>query len=146
MLFFASGAGAGYAPTASGTVGTLLPGILLYLLLSGLSSGWYITAVLVLMVFSVFFCEAGDRVLGEKDSSRVVIDEVCGYLVTMAFVPMSILAIAAGFFLFRFFDIVKLQPAKWVEDNLPGGVGVLFDDVVAGIYANIALHLLLWAI
>ena len=144
MLFFATGAGTGYTPIVPGTIGTMIAGIPLYLLLSGLTSGWYAAVVLVFFVFSVFFCEAGERVLGEKDSRKIVIDEVCGYLVTMAFVPMSVSAIVAGFFLFRFFDIVKLQPAKWLEDNLPGGMGVLFDDVAAGIYANISLHLLLW--
>ena len=142
VLFFASGAGSGYFPFASGTAGTLFAGIPVFLLFSLMSPFWYAVATIVLMLAGVYFCEAADRVLGEKDSGKIVIDEVAGYLVTMAFLPVTVYTVAAGFFLFRFFDVLKPQPAKWVEDNLPGGAGVLFDDVVAGIYANICLQLL----
>jgi len=145
VLFFATGFGAGYSPFASGTVATMFPGIPIFFLFSQMATGWYIAATLLLIIISIYLCEAGDRVLGEKDSSKLVIDEICGYLVTMALVPVSVLSIVAGFFLFRFFDIAKIQPAKWVEDKLPGGAGVALDDIVAGIYANVALRLFLYA-
>lgn len=144
VLFFATGFGSGYFPVASGTAGTLFAGVPVFLLCSLLPAGWYIGVALIVMFTGVFFCEAADRLLGEKDSSKIVLDEVAGYLVTMAFHPVSIFSITAGFFLFRFFDVVKLQPAKWVEDNFPGGAGVLFDDVAAGIYANLALWGVMW--
>ena len=144
VLLFATGAGAGFSPIASGTVGTLLPGIPIYLLLSGLPSFLYIIILLLLTAFAIYLCEAADRILGEKDSSKIVIDEIAGFLVTMAFIPLSVYTIIAGFLLFRFFDITKLQPAKWIEDNLSGGMGVALDDVMAGIYANMSLHLLIW--
>jgi phosphatidylglycerophosphatase A len=146
VLFFASGAGTGYSPIASGTVATFIVGIPLYLLFSRLTIGWYFGLLIIILLLATFLCEAGDRILGEKDSSKVVIDEISGYLVTMALVPKSAYTIGAGFLLFRFFDIVKLQPGKWVEDNLPGGLGVLFDDVVAGIYANLIMQFALWLI
>ncbi|MBL7191886.1 phosphatidylglycerophosphatase A [bacterium] len=139
ILFFATGAGTGYAPIASGTIATLIPGIPLYLLFSRLSTPLYIIFLVIFIAAAVYFSEAGDRMLGEKDSHKIVIDELAGYLVTMCFAPKTIPAIAAGFLLFRFYDIVKIQPAKWMEDNLPGGMGVVFDDVMAGIYANITL-------
>ena len=141
MLSLATGLGVGYIPFASGTIATFALGIPLCLLFCKLPAGLYVLCLAVLILLSVFLCEAGDRVLGEKDSHKVVIDELCGYLITMAFVPLSLYTIGAGFFLFRFFDITKLQPAKWVEDNLPGGAGVTFDDIVAGMYSNIVLHL-----
>ena len=141
ILTFATGFGSGYFPFASGTAGTLFAGIPVFLLFSLLSTGWYVGATVIVMITGVFFCEAADRVLGEKDSSKIVIDEVAGFLVTMAFVPVNFYTVAAGFFLFRFFDVVKYFPAKWAEDRLPGGAGVLFDDVFAGIYANICLQI-----
>ncbi|HEY6008260.1 MAG TPA: phosphatidylglycerophosphatase A, partial [Geobacteraceae bacterium] len=76
-------------------------------------------------------------------SGKIVIDEVMGYLITMAGVPLSWQAVVAGFFLFRFFDIVKIEPARWCDQRLKNGYGVVLDDVVAGIYAAIALRLLL---
>jgi len=144
VLLFASGFGAGYSPFASGTVATLIPGIPIFLLFSQMATGWYIAVTMFLIIISIYICEAGDRVLGEKDSSKIVIDEICGYLVTMMLIPVSVISVIAGFFLFRFFDIAKIQPAKWVEDKLPGGAGVALDDIIAGIYANIGLRIFLY--
>jgi len=144
VLTFATGFGSGYFPVASGTAGTLFAGVPIYLLLSLLPQAWYITGTVLFMLSGVFFCEAADRLLGEKDSGKVVMDEAAGFLVTMAFIPLNIYTITAGFLLFRFFDVVKLQPAKWVEDKFPGGMGVLFDDVAAGIYANLCLWIGIW--
>lgn len=90
---------------------------------------------------SVYFCGEGDRILNETDSSKVVLDEFCGYLVTMWLIQDSLIAIIAGFFLFRFFDIVKVQPARWIDHNMKSGLGVVLDDVVAGIYANLCMRL-----
>jgi len=141
VLFFATGFGAGYAPLASGTVATAIPGIPVFLLFSLLNPVLYIIALLILILISIYLCEAGDRVLEEKDSSKIVIDEICGYLTAMALIQVNVYTVIAGFFLFRFFDVAKLQPAKWVEDRLPGGAGVALDDIVAGIYANILLRI-----
>ena len=81
--------------------------------------------------------------LQKKDPGLIVIDEVIGYAVAMIAVPLSITSVVAVFILFRFFDIVKIQPGKIVE-RLGGGVGIILDDVVAGIYACILIHVILW--
>jgi len=144
VLTIASGFGSGYFPFASGTAGTLFAGIPIFLLCTLLSPGWYIGITLIVIFTGVFFCEAADRLLGQKDSGKIVIDEVAGFLVTMAFNPVTVISVTGGFLLFRFFDVAKIQPAKWVEDKFPGGAGVLFDDVAAGIYANLTLRAALW--
>ena len=84
----------------------------------------------------------GEELWGEHDSGKIVIDEVAGYLVTMTGVAVSWKWAAAGFFLFRFFDISKIEPARYCDRHLKNGYGVVLDDVVAGIYACLALHLL----
>lgn len=78
------------------------------------------------------------------DPSEVVIDEVVGMMVTLAYLPWSFISIGLGFLLFRVFDIIKPPPARQLE-RLPGGWGIVMDDVVAGIYANLALRLILFA-
>ncbi|MEO6149383.1 MAG: phosphatidylglycerophosphatase A [Mucilaginibacter sp.] len=80
-----------------------------------------------------------------KDSYRVVIDEVAGMWVTMLFIPANLWLLLAGFVLFRFFDIIKPLYIKKME-SLPGGTGVMMDDVLAGVYANIVLHLVVYFI
>jgi phosphatidylglycerophosphatase A len=79
---------------------------------------------------------------GQHDSRRIVIDEIAGYLVAVAYLPPSPLVLLAAFLIFRFFDVVKPYPASWVDRNLPGGAGVVLDDVVAGLYSNLVLHAL----
>jgi phosphatidylglycerophosphatase A len=84
-----------------------------------------------------------DAQLDEHDSGRIVIDEVVGMLVALAGLPRSAWSIAVAFALFRVLDIVKLWPASWIDRRLGGGPGVVLDDVVSGIYANLAAHLVL---
>ncbi len=141
VLGLATGLGTGYFPVASGTFSTLVIGIPLYLLFSLMNSWWYSGSMLVFIIASFYFSGEGDRILNESDSSKVVLDEICGYLVTMWLIPCSVIAVTAGFFLFRFFDIVKIQPARWIDRNMKSGIGVVLDDVAAGIYANICLRI-----
>ncbi len=135
----ATGLGLGYLPLIPGTFGTLA-GIPICLLF-GLG-GWviYVSATVLLTVVGTWVAHQADRIFGVHDSRKVVIDEICGFLVTMAFVVPSPLAIGAGFIFFRFFDIVKPFPAGYIDRNLPGGPGVMLDDIVAGIYANLSLQ------
>ncbi len=133
--------GTGFSPAASGTVGTLAA-IPLYYLMARLPLYIYI---IVLAVFTLFSCWVSGRaevIFNEKDSSKIVIDEVIGYLVTMIAVPVGWKGMVLGFFLFRFFDITKIPPARYFDRNLKNGYGVVLDDVVAGIYSCVALHLL----
>jgi phosphatidylglycerophosphatase A len=141
VIAFATWGGTGFSPVASGTVGTLAA-IPFYLLLARLSLPLYL---LVLGPF--FFCACwvsgrAEEIFAEKDSGKIVIDEVVGYLVTMTAVPLAWQWVVAGFFLFRFFDIVKVPPASYFDRQVKNGYGVVLDDVVAGIYACLALHLL----
>jgi phosphatidylglycerophosphatase A len=129
----------GYFPVASGTVGTLVA-VPLYLLAARWAWPWYAVLVLAVTVAGIWAAHRCERLFGEKDSSRVVIDEVAGFLVTMAFVTPTWTRVAAGFFLFRFFDVIKPPPAGWADLHLRGGLGVMLDDLVAGFYAWLVLQ------
>jgi len=133
--------GTGYSPIASGTVGTLAA-IPLYLLTGRLPVYQYLLLLILLTIFSCWVSGRAEVIFNEKDSGKIVIDEVVGYLVTMTGAPFSLSAIILGFFLFRFFDIVKVFPANIIDRRLKNGCGVVMDDVVAGIYACLMLHLL----
>jgi phosphatidylglycerophosphatase A len=139
VIAAATGFGLGYLPLIPGTFGTLA-GIPLCLLLD--LGGWpvYVSGTVLLAVCGAWVAGQSDRIYGVHDSPRVVIDEICGFMVTMAFVVPGPLAIAVGFVLFRFFDILKPFPAGYVDRNLPGGWGVMLDDIVAGVYANLSLQ------
>lgn len=115
----------------------------LYLLLGRLPITLYILLLIPLTIFSCWVSGRAESIFNEKDSGKIVIDEVVGYLVTMSGAPFSLSAILLGFFLFRFFDIVKVPPANAIDRRLKNGCGVVLDDVVAGIYACLMLHLLL---
>lgn len=134
--------GTGFSPVASGTVGTL-GAIPLYLLLAGLSLPLYILTLLALFFFASWAAGQAELIFGEKDSGKIVIDEVVGYLVTMIGVPVGFSAVVAGFLLFRFFDITKIPPARFFDRQVKNGYGVVLDDVVAGGYACLTLHLIL---
>jgi len=142
IIILASWGGTGYSPFASGTVGTLAA-IPLYLLLQRLSLPLYLVTVTAFIVFACWVAGLAERIFNEPDSSKIVIDEVAGYLVTMIAVPLSLKSVLLGFFLFRLFDITKVPPARYFDRQVKNGYGVVLDDVVAGIYACLALHLLL---
>ncbi len=135
----------GLSPVAPGTVGTIAGGIPLYYLFSLLPPVQYLCAIYVFFWFSCYFAHHAEKTLNEKDSSKIVIDEVIGYLVAMAFVPTNLKTVAAGFLLFRFFDIQKTYPSNLIEKSVPGGLGICLDDVVAGLYANVVLQFILFA-
>lgn len=142
VLFIATGAYSGYSPFAPGTAGTVVA-IPLYLLISGLPPLFFAAVVLLLLPLSFWSAGIAEEIFGSKDSSQIVIDEIIGFLVTMFLVPFGLPYIIAGFFLFRFFDIIKPYPVSAME-KLGGGVGVVLDDVVAGVYANIVLQILIY--
>ena len=128
----------GYIPLASGTFGTAFA-VLPYLLLRG-NMLIYLPATVLLFFAGVFASTEAEKLLGEKDPHKVVIDELVGFLVTMAFVPAGIPYIIAGFCLFRLFDIWKPYPIRGLQ-ALPGGWGIMIDDVLAGVYANLVLQI-----
>jgi len=126
-------------------VGTIV-GIPLYLALSSLSRPFHLLAILVLTGLAIWISQKAEVLFQKKDSPRIVIDEIIGLQYTLALAAPTLLHVISGFLLFRFFDIVKVFPARTAQDRLPGGYGVVADDVVAGIYGAALLRLLtgLW--
>jgi len=142
ILFFSSNAGLGYAPVASGTFGTLM-GIPLYWLLARLEQQEFVLAWVFILLLSFWSAHRAGEIYGVVDDGRIVIDELIGYLTAIAFVPFSWPSAIVAFLLFRLFDIVKLWPANWFDSKVKNGVGVVLDDVVAGIYAWLSLYALM---
>jgi phosphatidylglycerophosphatase A len=141
FLLLATGFGVGYSPIAPGTLGTLVA-IPIYYFLSEIPSALYEITLIGFFFLSVWISENAEISFGKKDDQRIVIDEIMGFLITMLWVPKTVPFIIIGFFLFRFFDILKPFPIRRLEKGLKGGYGVVLDDVVAGVYANIILHLI----
>ncbi len=131
----------GYAP-ASGTVAVAVAGIPLYLLLvTYLTPTQYAVVTMVFILVAIIVHHVGDRILGEADSRRLVWDELAGFLVAMFLVPVDWKYIVIGFFLERAIDIIKVPPANVIDSRWHNGVGVVLDDVVAGVYCCLLLHL-----
>lgn len=139
--FFAFGLGSGLAPFAPGTFGTLAA-VPLYLLMAPLSLPVYLLLVVVAFVVGVWICGQVGADLSVHDHGGVVWDEFVGLWITLIAAPTGWHWIVVGFLLFRLFDIWKPWPIRWADQQLSGGLGVMLDDVIAGIYALVALQLL----
>ena len=138
ILFIAQGAYSGRSPFAPGTAGTLV-GVLLFLLVKGLSPAAYLGSCILVAGIGTWAAEEAEKLLGKKDAQSIVIDEIAGFLIAMFLLPGTWAFIAAGFVLFRVFDILKPFPLKRLQD-LGGGAGVMLDDIGAGVYANVVLQ------
>ena len=138
VLFIAQGAFSGRMPIAPGTAGTVV-GVLLYLLVIDLSPLWYGAACVGVTVLGTWAAGYADCILGTKDSPSIVIDEIAGFLIAVFLVPFAWGYVVAGFILFRFFDILKPWPLKRLQD-VPGGPGVMLDDIGAAVYTNVILQ------
>lgn len=141
-LFIATAGYTGFFPIAPGTVGSAV-GLAIFAALR-LWTPWWSDGVAVLISFFAGVWAAGvvERVLQRTDPGPVVIDEVLGTLLTVMFLPVNIAGAIVGFVLFRIFDIVKPYPANRAE-KLHGGWGIMLDDAIAGVYAHVALRVLL---
>lgn len=137
----AFGFGSGLLPKAPGTYGTLV-GVALYLLIAPLSSLHYLLIVLLAFVAGVWICQRASDDLGVHDHSGIVWDEIVGYLAGMAFAPSGWVWVVVGFLLFRLFDILKPWPILWIDQRVQGGVGIMLDDLLAGIFTACAISLL----
>jgi phosphatidylglycerophosphatase A len=107
----------------------------------GLSSVAYIAVTVVLFIAGIWICNVTARDFRVHDHSGIVWDEIVGYLITMAFIPFDWLWVALGFLFFRIFDILKPWPIRWLDRRIPGGMGIMLDDVLAGVYAWVCLKL-----
>ncbi len=134
--------GVGLAPLAPGTAASAVAAGLYVFALHGLSAPLYALLVVALFFIGVSASSAYARELGRPDPGRIVIDEVCGQLVALAFLPAVWLAAGVSFALFRLFDIVKPWPIRRLED-LPAGWGIMADDVAAGLAAALTARLVL---
>ena len=138
--FLALGFGTGLAPKAPGTAGTLAAIPLVWLALQTGTWG-YLAITLLVVVSGVGICAFTAKAMGEHDSPAIVWDEIAGYMVAFIGLPWNWQTIIAVFVLFRLFDIVKPGPIGWCDRNLKGGLGIMADDVVAGVATGLVIQL-----
>ena len=138
---FATGFGSGYSPFAPGTAGSAV-GLVFVWGMSALDLTGQIVAVLVVTVAAVIAADIVAKSVGLKDPGLIVADEIAGMMVTLVGVPFTTKSAILGFILFRIMDVVKPPPARQFE-HFKGGVGIVADDLMAGVYANLALRGLL---
>jgi phosphatidylglycerophosphatase A len=142
-VFIATVGYCGYFPVAPGTVGSVA-GLVFYFLVWWTGSPLVEVALIVgLFAVGVWASTTAERYFGGIDPGPVVIDEVVGMLITLAFIPVGWSAALAGFVLFRIFDVLKPYPANRLE-AMHGGLGVMADDAMAAVYANLSLRGLMW--
>ena len=142
VRWVAFGFGVGLVPVAPGTFGTLLA-IPLVVLLAFLSAWLYAIVCVALVGTAIMVAGRVEHQLGQQDSGVIVIDEVAGFVVAMAFLPVKLWVVVMAFAIFRVLDIFKPPPIDWIERRFKGGVAIVADDVVAGLLTNAAVHLLL---
>ena len=138
IIFIAQGAYTGRFPVAPGTAGTVI-GVLLYLWMRSISHTAYLVLCTIVILVGTWTAGRAEAYLGRKDPPSIVIDEIAGYLVAMFMVPQGWGFVVTGFLLFRIFDIMKPYPLKRLQ-NIHGGVGVMVDDIGAGVYTNLVLQ------
>ena len=139
--FLAFGFGSGLAPIAPGTFGTIMA-IPLYLLMMQLSLVPYLILVAVVCITGIWICDKSSKLLGVHDHGGIVWDEFAGFFITMIAAPAGWLWIVIGFALFRLFDIWKPWPISLLDKKVDGGLGIMVDDIVAGVYALICVQAL----
>lgn len=137
-LWLAFGGGFGFIRPAPGTWGTL-PGVLLAYLLSG-NTIIYVVVTVVLFGIGVWLCDKSSKILGVHDHSGIVIDEIVGVMIALFLFANSWLGLLLGFILFRAFDIIKPPPIKQIDKKVHGGIGIMLDDVLAGVFAWVMLY------
>ncbi len=142
-IFLATGAYAGLIPVMPGTFGTLW-GIPLAYLLSQRSLHEQAAATVAVTIVSIIIAGRAARHMGGGDPSSIVCDEIAGFLASIFLIPFSWFNAILVFILFRFFDILKPYPIRLMERRIKGGPGIVLDDIMAGFYANISAHIILW--
>ncbi len=140
IIFFATGGWIGYAPAAPGTFGSL----------AALPLCWFITRLSVPLAFllisavsliSIWISHLAEKIEDEKDPGQVVVDEICGMTIALFAFPFTVANVICGFALFRLFDICKPFPIRWIDGKVSGGLGIVLDDIIAGLFANCLFRL-----
>lgn len=141
--FLALGFGSGLAPKAPGTFGTVVA-FPLFWLIAGYTFNVQLAIIAVLFIIGIYFCEVAGKNLGVSDHGSIVWDEIAAMMLVLTITPKHWLWWLAAFLLFRLFDIWKPFPIRQCDAKLKGGFGVMFDDLLAAVYAMIGLKALLW--
>ncbi len=145
VVFLATGCFIGNIPFAPGTLGTIL-GLPFCFILSktNFSIAVFLTAIFI--IFAILIAHDAEKILKKDDPGCIVIDEIAGLMVALFGLPFNVIYAAAGFAIFRFFDILKPFPIRLIEKKLSGGTAIVMDDVVAGIFSNLVLRVLFFTI
>jgi len=139
VMFLATGFYIGNIPLAPGTFGSLI-GLPLSFALAGISLTPAMLCISFFIIFAVYIADAAEKILKQNDPGCIVIDEIAGMMVTLIGLPVSPITLASGFIIFRILDILKPFPIRNIDKRIPGGLGVVADDVAAGIIANLLLR------
>ena len=142
--FLALGFGSGLAPKAPGTFGTIAAVPLVCLLAYSTTLTGYLLVTLIASVIGIWLCGKTAKDMMVHDDSSIVWDEIAGLLITMIAVPLSWQTLLLGFVLFRIFDILKPWPISYLDARVHGGFGIMIDDILAGFFALILMHITLY--
>ncbi len=142
IVFLATGCFTGFLPVMPGTWGTFASIPVVILVHKGGAISQLISSI-AFLVLAVWIASKAEVLLGTRDAPPIVIDEMSGFVISLIWLPLSLLTVCLGFVLFRLFDIVKPPPIGILEKRLQSGWGVVMDDVMAGIYTNISLRVFL---
>lgn len=143
ITFLATGTYTGLIPFMPGTFGTLW-GVAIAFLINGLPVYTQAGIIIAVVAASVYISGEACRQMGRHDPSSIVLDEVCGYLVSFFLIPLTAFNLILVFIIFRFFDILKPYPIGLIDRKVKGGLGVVLDDLLAGVYANICANIIIF--
>ncbi len=144
VVFFALGLGSGLSPFAPGTAGTLLTVPLVYVL-QKFSFELYLAVMIFVLLSGSWVCGYAAKKLAVHDHPAIVYDEVGGFLITMFMIPAGWQWMLLGFVLFRLFDVAKPWPISWLDKNITGGLGIMLDDMLAGLFSLACLSVVIMA-
>ena len=142
VIFIATGCYIGNITFAPGTFGTVL-GLLLCFFLSKIDYSMAVLLTLIFILCAIWIANEAEKILKTEDPGCIVIDEIAGIILTLSGLPFNITSVTAGFLVFRALDIWKPYPIRFLENKLSGGIGIVLDDVAAGILSNLILRFLL---
>ena len=145
LHWLATGFGSGLSPFAPGTAGTLAA-IPFYWLMSYLPLSVYIAVTVVAAIAGIWICPSATKAIGQDDHGSIVWDEFVGFWITMIAAPKGLLWLLAGFLIFRVFDIIKPWPIRWLDRYVKGGLGIMVDDVSAGLFGLVVMQSLVFFI
>ena len=143
VLFLATGFFIGTVPFAPGTFGSII-GLPICFLISRLDILIAVICTILFILFAIWMAAAAEKVLKKRDAGEIVIDEIAGLIVTFIGIPFTLKTVIVGFIIFRAFDILKPFPIRFIEKKVAGGPGIVLDDVLAGLYANLILRLAIY--